>query len=89
MSSNGNLVFDGDGSLSSFNSNTFTFASIIFIENHSILLAFFMVEEGEKGRLRFHNNCHYLAFDGKRACILTLVRLTFSIDVKTKDSFSF
>jgi len=53
MSSNGNLVFDGDGSLSSFNT-------------------FFMVEEGEKGRLRFHNNCNYLAFDGKRPYILTL-----------------
>lgn len=31
------------------------------------------MEEGEKGRFRFHNNCNYLAVEGKTPCILTLV----------------
>ncbi|UJR25826.1 hypothetical protein I4U23_007176 [Adineta vaga] len=33
---------------------------------------YFNVEEGEKGRFRFHNNCNYLAFQDKHPCIITL-----------------
>jgi hypothetical protein len=37
------------------------------------LLAYFTIEEGEKGRLRFHNNYNYLAFEGKQASVMSLV----------------
>ncbi|CAF2312502.1 unnamed protein product [Rotaria sp. Silwood2] len=50
MSSYDTLVFDGNGTMNSFNT-------------------YFNVEKTEKGRLRFHNNYNYLAFDGKQACV--------------------
>jgi hypothetical protein len=33
---------------------------------------YFTIEEGEKGRFRFHNSYNYLAFDGKQPCIISL-----------------
>ncbi|CAF0922763.1 unnamed protein product [Rotaria sordida] len=50
MSTNNNLVFDGNGTFNSFNT-------------------YFNVEKNEKGRLRFHNNYNYLAFEGKQPCV--------------------
>lgn len=50
-----------------------------------------MIEEGEKGRFRFHNNCNYLAFEGKQPCIMTLVCTFFMKEQKkyTKSVISF
>jgi hypothetical protein len=49
---------------------------------------YFTVEEGEKGRLRFHNNYNYLAFEGKQACIMSFppgAKNNPSIDFRVHD----
>lgn len=32
-----------------------------------------MIEHGEPGRIRFHNNYNYLAFNGKMPCVMSFV----------------
>ncbi|CAF1400811.1 unnamed protein product [Adineta steineri] len=69
MSTNGVLIFDGNGAANSFNT-------------------YFTVEEAEKGRLRFHNNYNYLAFEGKLACIMSFppgAKNNTSIDFRVHD----
>jgi len=49
---------------------------------------YFTVEESEKGRLRFHNNYNYLAFEGKQACIMSFppgAKNNPSIDFRVHD----
>jgi hypothetical protein len=73
MSSNGILVFDGNGANNAFNSKNISITKINFKKNWFLFLAYFTVEESEKGRIRFHNNYNYLAFEGKQACIMSFV----------------
>ncbi|CAF1033801.1 unnamed protein product [Rotaria magnacalcarata] len=49
---------------------------------------YFVVEQSEQGRVRFHNNCNYLAFEGKKSCVMSFppgVKNNPSIDFRIHD----
>lgn len=76
MNLEGSLTFDGNGMQSGFNSEIDSSASgrLIFVHLYLIMItAVFNVEEAGVGRLRFHNNCNFLGFDGNNPCILSMV----------------